>query len=1223
MTNSHTDFTRSSGLRSAMSREIIVLDGAMGTMIQRLGLKEEDYHSERLPHDRELRGCNDLLAITRPDVITRIHRQYLDAGARIIETDSFNANSISLSDYGLSHMVGEINLAAARIARIAADDFMSETGTEVWVAGSIGPTGKSLTMSGGFDEDPALRVGFDDMEYTYFVQASALLAGGVDILLIETVFDGLNAKAAIAASRRAMKAVGREVDIIISVTLTESGRTLSGQTLEAFVASVMNARPLAIGLNCGFGAESMLPFIERLQHVDTAVSIYPNAGLPNELGLYDESPEKMAEHLQPMLEKGLVNIVGGCCGTTPEHIKAIASAASDFAPRQIPAPVPALCLAGLEAFSYRREDAPFIVIGERCNVAGSRKFLRLIKEGDFESALQIAASQVRAGAAAIDVNMDDAMLDAETSMTEFLRRMAVEPDIAKVPVMIDSSDFEVIVAALKCVQGRPVVNSISLKEGEAKFLEKARKISDFGAAMVVMAFDEKGQADTFERRTEVCGRAYRLLTDAGIAPDDIIFDPNVLAVATGIDEHADYALDFLRATEWIKRNLPGTRVSGGLSNLSFSFRGNNVVREAMHAIFLDHARKAGLDMAIINPSTMMDVSTIDPELREAIDDVLVGSRSTEATDRLIAVAQKIAEETAAKKAAATGQVKPAEPRAAGLDDLAESVVRGRIDGLDELVDSAVARLGSAMAVIDGPLMDGMNRVGDLFGKGIMFLPQVVKSARTMKTAVARLTPLIEAEKKARGGNGAGKVVIATVKGDVHDIGKNIVDVIMNCNGYEMIDLGVMVPGEDIVDRAVAENADFIGLSGLITPSLDEMCRVAGLMESRGLRIPLLIGGATTSAMHTAVKIAPCYSGPVVYTRDAAALPGVAQQLKNDPEQTVARVRAEQETLRREHSGAVELLPFAEAVKFAPDLEYNPVKPNTIGVTDFRFGISELKPLINRKAFLAAWKLDPDISSHLDTHACECCSSAKENEARKLWHDAMTLLDSLQADGITTMARVAVLTAGCDDAGDIMIGREDGRKLVLPVLRRQISPASAGDLIARSCVAVSDFLAPVSADGSLPDYCALFTATAGNDIKSLADKAEADGDTYRSLLIQTVADRLAEASTELLHRRVAETTWGYAADPSTSRGIRPAFGYPSLPDQSLVLLADSVLHYDELGVTVTENGALSPQSTTTGLILAHPSARYTAVGPVGEDQRASYAARHPLGQDCIDKFLPRS
>lgn len=1217
MTDSHTDFTRSSALRSALSREIIVLDGAMGTMIQRLDLSEADYHAPGIPADLTLKGCNDILCLTRPGLIGDIHMEYLRAGARIIETDSFNANAISLADYGLSGMVSDINLAAARVAREAADRFMAETGRRVWVAGSMGPTGKSLTMAGALDEESA--VDFDVMEATYFDQACALIRGGVDLLLIETVFDALNAKAAVAASRRAMKETGRDVDIIISVTLTESGRTLAGQTLEGFVESVRHASPLAIGLNCGFGAESMRPFLEKLRDLDVAVSVYPNAGLPNELGQYDESPQMMAAHLRPMLADGLVNIVGGCCGTTPAHIEAIARLSAEYAPRPIPGPRHALRLSGLDAAVFARDHGDFIVIGERCNVAGSRKFLRLIKEGATDEAVAIAASQIAAGAAAIDINMDDAMLDAGERMTAFLRRIAVEPEVARVPVMIDSSDFDVIVRALKTVQGKPVVNSISLKEGPEKFLARARRIHDLGAAMVVMAFDENGQADTFERRIEVCGRAYGLLTEAGIPADDIIFDPNVLAVATGIEEHADYALDFIRATRWIKQNLPGARVSGGLSNLSFSFRGNNKVREAMHAVFLDHAVKAGLDMAIVNPSTMIDAGSVEPELREAVEDVLVGRRDAAATERLIELAARIAEETAAAKGAAKPSAMQTAPASDAAGQLADMVVKGRTDGLEPLLEAAVSSLGSAMAVIDGPLMEGMNRVGDLFGKGTMFLPQVVKSARTMKAAVAVLTPLIEKEKAGR--KAAGKVVIATVKGDVHDIGKNIVDVIMNCNGFEMIDLGVMVPGEQIVDRAIAEKADFIGLSGLITPSLEEMCRVARLMQEKGLDIPLLIGGATTSAVHTAVKIAPCYAGPVVYTRDAAALPGVAQSLQSDPS-VAERIRCEQEAIRSTHSGKPGLLPYADAVGKAPRLEYAPVAPTQTGVADMRFTVAELLPVINRRAFLSAWDLDPAHAGLLDLDGCDCgCHSPRLAESRKLWRDAMAMLTELGDAGITTMARAVVLRAGRNADGDIVLRSDDGVTVVLPVLRRQTAPAGSGDTIATSCVAVSDFIAPAG-DGPLPDYCALFTATVGREVKAMIDKANAAGDTYRTLLLQSLADRLVEATTELMHRRLAREVWGYAPSLTDSLGIRPAFGYPSLPDQSLVFIADRLLHYSDLDIEVTENGALIPQATTTGLVIAHPRARYTSVGPIGDDQRAAYAARHPLGASRLDSFLPR-
>ncbi|MCM1117542.1 MAG: methionine synthase, partial [Pseudoflavonifractor sp.] len=885
-------------LREAMGRRILILDGAMGTMIQRQGLSEEAFHGHmKSPAacscgrhgSKSRKGCNDILSITAPEVIATIHRQYIEAGADIIETNSFNSNAISLADYGLAHRAREISTAAAALARKEAD----AAPRPVWVAGSMGPTSKSLAMSATLEGEPMT---FNQMEEAYYDQALGLIEGGADLILIETVYDSLNAKAAIAGSRRAMEALGCDIPFIISATLTESGRSLAGQTLEALWATVAHARPLAFGLNCSFGASEMGRHVEALAAFSpTAVSVYPNAGLPNALGEYDQSPDDMALALRPMMAAGLINIAGGCCGTTPAHIAAIAAEAHRHSPRPLPSDsAPRIPLAGLDILPCRE----FYKIGERCNVAGSRKFLRLIKEGNLEEATAIAASQVTAGADIIDVNMDDGMLDTPAELCRFLRRIGVEPDVARVPVMIDSSDFKAVKEALGCVQGRPVVNSISLKEGEELFISHARQIAAMGAAMVVMAFDEKGQADTYSRKVEVISRAWELLIGAGIAPDDIIFDPNILAVATGIESHADYGADFIRAAEWITTHCPGAHVSGGLSNLSFSFRGNNPVREAIHASFLALARPKGMDMAIVNPSSLIDPGTIPPSLREAIDDVLLNTRP-DATDRLIDEASR---HGATASVGAPAPVASPEASIPPEERLASMVESGLTSGLDKAVADCTAILGNAYAVVSGPLMKGMDRVGERFGRGDMFLPQVVKSARVMKMAVDILSPLIEQGGTSTTGDSR-RMVIATVKGDVHDIGKNIVSVVMSCNGFAVDDLGVMTPPEQIVDRAVETGADFIGISGLITPSLEEMATVARLMEERGLSIPLFVGGATTSGLHTAVKIAPLYNGPVVHTRDAASLPGTARRLL-DPvtsAEALAELRAEQERLRHEYS----------------------------------------------------------------------------------------------------------------------------------------------------------------------------------------------------------------------------------------------------------------------------------------------------------------------------------
>ena len=1179
---------RSCMLIEAVANRTLTLDGAMGTMIQRRDFREENFRGRRFANWHcPLKGCNDILCLSAPVSICNIHRRYLESGADIIETNSFNANAVSLADYGLQEYVTEINLAAARLARKAADEYMSSNGSTVWVAGSVGPTSKSLSIP--LDNLPTLD--WDGLVDTYIDQCSALIEGGVDALLIETVFDTLNAKAAGYAARRAMERKGRRVPLMFSVTLTESGRTLSGQTLEAFVASIAHFAPLSIGLNCGFGAEGMRRYVDALQPYPFAVSLYPNAGLPNEMGQYDQSPDMMAAQLRPMLMSRRLNIVGGCCGTTPDHIAKIAQVAKSVAPRTIPKATETLTLAGLEPLEVSPERN-FLNIGERCNVAGSRKFLRLIKEGAIDEAVGIAHSQVEAGAQVIDINMDDAMLDASKEMAAFITRLAGEPDVARVPLMIDSSDWQTIEEALMHVQGRPIVNSISLKEGEDSFLSHARTIREMGAAVVVMAFDEKGQADTYERRIEICSRAYRLLVDkVGFRGCDIIFDPNVLAVATGIDAHNNYAVDFIRATRWVKENLPGAKVSGGVSNLSFSFRGNNYVREAMHALFLYHACKAGLDMAIVNAAAIIPVDEIPVELRKAIEDVLLNRRS-DATERLVEVAERIK----AEKAGGLPTEKLVENESLTASQRIEQMlVKGQTDDMDRYLPEAMQEQGSAVGVIDRPLMAGMNKIGQLFGESKMFLPQVVKSARAMKHAVAWLTPYIEQEKQAAGGNSAGKMIIATVKGDVHDIGKNIVAVIMNCNGYEVIDMGVMVPGEDIVERAIATQADFIGLSGLITPSLDEMCHVARLMETGGLKIPLLIGGATTSALHTAVKIAPCYSGPVIYTRDAAMLPVVAQRFLNPDTRNsaIAELKASQQQLRDDyHNSSRRQLSVADARSRSSVEPAAAVVPKHPGIHTFGIPIADARQYINWRAFFAAWKMDASLAKD-DKY--DCCN-AKVVEARRLRDDATEALDYLQKtvtdDGIT--ARIALLPAGSRD--DTIIYRHDGIDYTLPT-PRQLSANS-------DCLALADYIRPVGDADMLPDWIGLFAVTSGTAIERIISQSKADGDDYRAILYQSLADRLVEAATELAHRHVRQNLWGYETELQDRnpdnllrqhyQGIRPAIGYPSLPDQSLVFLTDKVLRYGELGIRLTENGAMQPAATTTGYLFAHPDSHYFRV-----------------------------
>lgn len=1227
-----------SRLAGALRRRVVVLDGAMGTMIQRLGLDEDDFRGDRFAGwDVALKGCNDILCMTAAGEIKKIHTAYLEAGADIIETNSFNANAVSLADYGLSGYVREINLAAAKVAREAADEAMLLTpGRECWVAGSVGPTGKSLSMSQGLDSDAEAGATWDDLVETYFAQMSALIEGGVDLLQIETVFDGLNAKAAVYAARRAMEAVGKRVPVVISVTLTESGRTLSGQTLDAFLTSIAHADPLAIALNCGFGTDGMVPYIEAMQPWPFPIAVYPNAGLPNQFGEYDETPHTMSRKLAPLLRDRMLNIVGGCCGTTPAHIKEIARLAGENPPREIPARIAQMRLAGLESVVVSPERN-FMNIGERCNVAGSRKFLRLIKEKKTDEAIEIARTQVEAGAQVVDINMDDAMLDASAEMAAFISRLGVEPDVARVPLMIDSSSWPVVMSGLKCVQGKPIVNSISLKEGEERLIERAMMVREMGAAVVVMAFDEQGQADTRERKIEVCGRAYRLLTEAGFPAEDIIFDPNVLAVATGIETHNRYAVDFLDALSWIKANLPGAKVSGGVSNLSFSFRGNNYVREAMHSVFLYHAISRGMDMAIVNAAAIIPVEDIPADLRQAVEDVLL-DRDSAATERLIEMAGRIKAESDSKKGAAVDAPEDNASAKSPSERLEAMVRRGVTDGIEPLLAEVMAELGSAVKVIDGPLMTGMNRVGELFGQGKMFLPQVVKSAHAMKRAVTWLTPYIEEEKASSGNAVSGKMVIATVKGDVHDIGKNIVDVIMKCNGFEMVDLGVMVPGEEIVDRAERENADFIGLSGLITPSLEEMCRVARLMERRGMRIPLMIGGATTSALHTAVKIAPCYGGPVIYTRDAAMMPVVAQRIMNPSTRDAAlgEVCDEQRRLRSRHELQQSLYTLGHARAHAPHLTYDPaaLTPRQPGCHDISVSVAQARELINWRAFFAAWKLDASLAGVTEIDGCDHCRAqwlasqpaAKRgaaSEAMQLWKEAGRALDYLQRQGIMIKARVILCPAGA--SGDDIFYEWEGVRHTLPTLRQQMIDSD------KPRVALADFITPLAADRSLPDHIGLFAVTTGAEIQAVVDRRKALGDDYGALLYQSVADRLVEAATELVHKRVRCELWGYSDEASDAnprnllrqyyQGIRPAIGYPSLPDQSLIFDADKLLKYSELGITITENGAMSPPSSTAGYIFAHPDSRYFILGPIGDDQRDDYARRRGMSRADIDRFLP--
>lgn len=1184
---------RKSVLHSVIREKVLVLDGAMGTMIQAANLTESDFRGDRFMQWKEpLKGCNDILSLTMPQFIHDIHSQYLRAGAHIIETNTFNANAISLADYkmspnnryDLSRHVAEINFNAARIARNAVLLHSRETGSlNHWVAGSVGPTGKSLSMSSSIDGE-GNGITWQQLVDAYTVQMTALIAGGVDILLIETIFDGLNAKAALFAAKQAMERTRRQLPIMLSVTLSESGRTLSGQTLDAFAATVAHGNNiLSIGLNCGFGAEGMLKYIDMLQDIPFAVSVHPNAGLPDEMGRYNETPQHMTATLRECLKNRKLNIIGGCCGTTPSHIEAIAQAAGQCLPRPIPTDSGKLTLAGLEAH-HISEESGFITIGERCNVAGSRKFLRLINEGKTDEAVEIARSQVKAGAQIIDINMDDAMLDAPTEIARFIDRLGQEPDIAKVPVMIDSSNWNAITVSLQHVQGRPIVNSISLKEGKKAFIEKARFIREMRAAVVVMAFDEEGQADCYERKISICRRAYDILVnEVGFDGCEIIFDPNVLAVATGIAQHNNYAVDFINATEWIKKNLPGAKVSGGISNLSFSFRGNNSVREAMHACFLHHAIAKGMDMAIVNPASALSVDSIPDYLREAIDDVLLNRRD-DATERLIDIANRIKEESVKRSDEKPDTGITPESKTTG-ERLAEMIVKGLTEGIIPLLDSALKESGSAIAIIDGPLMTGINQVGQLFGEGKMFLPQVVKSAQAMSNAVNYLSPYITQEKQ-NSNKKSGRIVIATVKGDVHDIGKNIVNVIMTCNGFEMIDLGVMVPADTIVDKAIETNADFIALSGLITPSLEEMCNVARLMQRKQLNIPLLIGGATTSQLHTAVKIAPCYNGPVIYVKDAAMLPVVAQQITDDNSrrETILQIQENQKLLRSQYETGKRYYTIEEARsrRYVYDDEVRASAPSRPGIHDLTVSVSEAREFINWRAFFGAWKLCPEYESIvLDNRdqsiwISEQADHNKASEAAKLWNDVNSALDSLQ-ESILLKGRIAILPAGSHDEEIIYRNINDEYKLPAP---RQLEVTAD-----THSLSLADFIKPIE-DGTLNDWIGLFAVTTGLDMQELINNRKKNGDEYNTILLQTIADRLVEAATEITHQRVKDCYWGFRGE-----GIRPAIGYPSLPDQRLVFLADKVLKYSELGISLTENGALYPSASTTGYIIAHPHARY--------------------------------
>ena len=1193
---------------------IVVLDGAMGTEIQTLGLSDEAFRGDRFcDHGCDLAGNNELLTITQPDAMREIHLRYFLAGADIAETNTFSANRVSQGDYDTVDQVVELNEVAARLAREAAEEAQGIDGRRRFVAGAVGPTNVTLSLSPKV-EDPGYRsITFGALADAYQEQIEALLRGGVDAILIETIFDTLNAKAAIVASRRAMNAHGTQLPLMISGTITDrSGRTLSGQTPAAFWQSIRHAQPLTVGLNCALGAEEMRPHVLELATIaDTLVCAYPNAGLPNELGGYNETPEQTAAFVGEFAEAGLVNVVGGCCGTTPAHIGAIAGAVAGLTPRVVPTRTPRLELSGLEPFALT-DDIPFVNVGERTNITGSAKFRRLIKDNEYGEALVVALQQVESGAQIIDVNMDDGLIDGVQAMTTFLNLIASEPDIARVPIMIDSSKFEVIEAGLQCVQGKPIVNSISMKEGEESFLAQARTCLDYGAAVIVMAFDEVGQADTVERKVDIARRAYHLLIDeVGFPPEDIIIDPNIFAVATGIEEHNRYGLDFIEATKQITDELPYVNISGGVSNLSFSFRGNEPVREAMHSVFLLKAVQAGMRMGIVNAGQLAVYDQIDPELRELCEDVVLARRE-DATERLLDAAARFAGDGAEAIDPAVAEWRSW--------DVSRRIDHALVNGITVFIEADVeeARAGSnrAVDVIEGPLMSGMNTVGDLFGAGKMFLPQVVKSARVMKQAVAYLTPFIEAEGEDGAASKAGTVLLATVKGDVHDIGKNIVGVVLGCSNYEVIDLGVMVPAQTILDTAKERDVDIIGLSGLITPSLDEMVRVASEMERLGFTTPLLIGGATTSRLHTSLKIDPAYHGPVVHVGDASRASGVISALLSNTQREGFLTELETEYARVVESHAratVERdrvsLDVARANRLDATFDHTTItEPTFTGTRVFDdYDVAELVPYIDWTPFFRTWGIRskfPDVLTDPEF----------ADAAKPLYDDALAMLERIVAEHWFRPKAVVGFWPAQADGDDIVVYADETRSAERARLHGIRQQATKTD--GRANLSLSDFIAP--ADSGVADWVGGFVVTAGPEEIAIAERFEADNDDYSSILLKALADRLAEAFAERMHERVRTELWGYAADESFTptellkesfQGIRPAPGYPSQPDHTeKAALFDLLDASNAVGVELTESFAMWPGSSVSGLYFAHPEAKYFGVGKIKRDQLASYAER---------------
>ena len=1210
------------------------LDGAMGTSIQAYPLEEADFRGERFAdHPKPLKGDNDLLTLTRPDIVAEIHRDFLGVGADIVETNTFNATSTSQFDYGLEDpaFVRELNREAARLARSVADEFTGQTPDKPrFVAGILGPTNKTLSLSPDVNDPGYRAVTFDALAEDYMNAARGLVEGGVDFLMIETIFDTLNAKSAIYAVRRLQREIENRGEvappIMISGTITDqSGRTLSGQTTEAFYFSVRHAAPMSIGLNCALGADQLRQYVKALGSVsEFPVSVHPNAGLPNEMGEYDDTPENMARVLGGMAEQGLLNIVGGCCGTTSEHLSAIIAACAPHPPR-VPLDDPhTMRLSGLEPLELAAHTG-FVNVGERTNVTGSRKFARLIREGLHEEALEVALHQVENGAQVIDINMDEAMLDSAAEMTRFLNLVAAEPDISRVPIMIDSSKFSVIQAGLRCVQGKAIVNSISLKEGEEEFLEHARVVQDFGAAAIIMAFDEQGQADTEQRKTQICERSYRLLREKlDFPPEDIIFDPNIFAIGTGIEEHRNYAVDFINGTRWIRENLPYAKVSGGVSNVSFSFRGMDQVREAIHSVFLYHAVQAGMSMGIVNAGQLTVYDDIPEELKTAVED-LVLNRRPEATENLLDIAERYAGRSSAREEDLSWREQPVEGR------LSHALIKGITGWIEEDVEQARQKLPAALHVIEGPLMDGMNIVGDLFGSGKMFLPQVVKSARVMKQAVAYLTPFIEREKAASGDTSSkGKILLATVKGDVHDIGKNIVGVVLASNNFDVVDMGVMVPTEDILRKAVEEKADIIGLSGLITPSLDEMVNVAAEMERQGFDLPLLIGGATTSRIHTAVKIAPAYHGPVIHVKDASLAVGFVNKLLNpvsraaleeelsaDHERT--RIKRLQEVQDREYLS----IDQAREKRFRPDFSTPPPTPRILGVKHFsNYPIETLARYIDWTFFFIAWQMHgryPDIFN----------DPSVGEEARKLYDDAQAMLaDMIEKQAIEARAAIFLYPAARTPDDTIEIYADEMRSARIGewhTLRQQKKKEKVDYYLS-----LSDFVA--EQDSGIADYLGGFCTNAGFGLEEYIRPFREDGDDYHEILAKILADRLAEAFAERLHEEVRTTWWGYASDEEQEglnksdlfavryQGIRPAPGYPPCPDHHDKVALFEMLEADKLGMSLTESFMMLPAAATSGFYFSHPQSQYFGVGKLQKDQIADYARRKGVSLQQAESWL---